>query len=536
MRWRRWPVILWCALCGSLLFGCEYRVVRDPSILVRALPNDPATLNPITARDGYEQIVNGYVMERLLEMDVDTYELIPGLAERWEVSPDHLTYTFYLRRGVRWHDGQPFTADDVIYSFERINDPAVGAAHLMSYFVKSGITRAEKLDDHTVRFFLERPYFFALETLGGILAIVPQHVFATGGDFRKHPAGRHPIGTGPMRFVEWKTGRHITLTRNDDYWGKAMPFRGIHFAIISDEGVAFQALKKAQIDYAGIRPTQWAKQSDSARFAERFRKFKYYGFSFGYGYVGWNIRHPILQDKHVRQALTMLIPRDDLVKYFLYDVADVADGPFHPYSGQHDPSIAPWPYDHLLAKQLLKTRGWEDHDGDGWLDKDGQIFRLSLLYPGGAQIWNATANIMRENFRKAGIELAVRSMEWSVFQETIQDKQFDLYFAAWGVPYEGDPYQLWHSSQIEGGSNYINYANAEVDQIIEQGRAEFDPVKRNALYQRMHRILHEEQPYTFLYRSPSLVTVHHRFTDVRLHRAGLDEREWGIGPSEPLVQ
>lgn len=516
--------------------SCQFRVERDPNVMVRYFNSDPQSLNPITGTDVYSLVANQFVMETLLEQDNTTRKMIPKLAARWDESPDHLQYTFFLRTDVRWHDDHPFTAADVVYSFNAINDPKVGAGHLKSYYLKAGIVEAIALDDHTVRFRLERPYFLALDFLGG-MPIVAKHVFDDGTPFRGHPANRHPIGTGPLRFVEWVSGRHITLTRHEAYWGRPLQFTGMVYRIIFDQGVAFQALKKGQVDYAGVRPIQWARQTDSPKFLERFIKYAYLPETAGYAYIGWNMRHPVLQERAVRQALTMLTPRDQILKALQFGQGQVTTGPFYPLGPQHDASVPAWPYDPKRAKRLLREAGWVDSDHDGIREKNGKPLHITFVYPGPHRLYDALGNILREDLAKAGIHADVQSMEWTVFLKTIDEKKFDAYFGAWGGGgFEMDPHQVWHSSQIEDGSNYVQFASAEVDALIDRARQEFDPPTRHALYQRMHRILHDEQPYTFLFVSPALAVRHHRFTNVTVYPNGPDLAEWGVGPSEALVQ
>lgn len=524
-----WLLVSW--LSG----GCQYRVERDPDVLVYYLSSDPQSLNPIVATDVNQNIVNEFVIETLLRRTNANFNLEPLLAERWEESPDHLHYTFYVRRGVQWHDHQPFTARDVLYSFERINDPNVGAAHLSSYFQKSGISGAELLDDFTIRFNLDRPYVFALETIA-FMPIVPRHVFDNGEDFRKHAANRAPIGTGPMRFAEWKTARQIRVEPFADYWGPPMTLRGVVYKIINDQWVAFQALKKGEIDVSGVRSIQWAKQTDSAAFRRRFTKTEYEPYSAGYSYIGWNLRRPLFADRRVRQALTMLIPRETLIQKLFFGSGHVTTGPFYEHGPQHDPTLHPWPYAPERALALLAEAGWTDHDGDGVRDKDGVPFQFTFLYPGPSRTVDNLSSIIREDMRKIGIVVEVRQMEWSVFLQTTHDHQFDAVFGGWSGDYESDPHQIWHSSQQAEGSNYLGFANAEVDRLIEAARVEFDPERRNALYHQMERILHEEQPCTFLFTFTSRLVRHQRFTNVHVYPGGVDMREWGLGPSEALYQ
>lgn len=526
-------VVLSCVV--FFLPGCDFKVVRDPNIVVRTLGSDPPGLNPITSNASGTAVVNRMVVEQLARRSAATNEWIPVLAESWEPALDHLSYTFILRDGVRWHDGAPFTANDVVYSFERINDPKVGAGHLQQQFGDAGITKIERVGERGVRFLLERPYVFAFDALAE-MPILPKHLFDNGEDLRTNPHTRHPIGTGPMRFVEWKTGRIIRLERNDQYWGEPTQYQGMVFKIIPDQHVSFQALKKGQIDVAGLSGLAWAKQTDSKKFNKRFQKLRFLSDSSGFFYIGWNAKHPILKDKRVRRALTMLTPREQFRDSVFFGAAKIATGPFAPGSPQRDRSITPIAFDPIRAARLLDQAGVRDHDGDGIRDRDGTPFAITLLLPGASRVYTAMSNILRENFAAVGIDLNIRTLEWSVFLKTTSEGDFDAYIAGWSGATEADPYQIWHSSQRATGSNRVDFNHAEADDLLDAARVEFDPVHRNAMYHRLHQILHDEQPYTFLFNFYASAAVHRRFTNVVVHPGGLDYREWGVGPSEELVQ
>lgn len=517
------------------LAGCNYRVERDPNIIVRYFSSDPQVLNPIISTDENSSIILDYIMESLLELDPKTSEYIGRLAKSWDVSEDHLQYTFHINKNVHWHDGVPFTAQDIVYSFERINDPKVGAAHMMSYFSKSGIRKAIAIDDYTIRFELANPYVFALRTIG-FMPIVPKHIYDVKEyEFRKNPANRAPIGTGPMKFVEWQTGKYVKLIANHEYWRKLPDWKGMTFKLISDQGVAFQAMKKREIDVTGVRSIQWARQLNSPAIEKYFKKMKYFSESAGYAYIGWNLKRKILSDKNVRRALTMLVPQEKIIESLFFGEGEVITGPFHPRGPQYDHDLKPWPYDPKFASQLLDRAGWSTRDSDGYRVKDGKRFELTVIYPGPSRSYNAMSNIVRENFKRAGIALEVQRMEWTVFLKTISSKKYDCYFGGWTGLLENDPYQIWHSSQNKG-SNYISYNNPKVDGLILQARVEFDETKRAKLYQRIHKYLYEDQPYTFLFAFPTLAVRHHRFTNVEIYSGGLDYTEWKVGKSEPLYQ
>ena len=491
--------------------------------LVDQLSAEPSTLNPIVATDAYSASIDSYIYESLLKRNEKTLELEPVLAERWEISEDHLTYTFYLKKNVFWQDGKPFTARDVQFSFDRIRDPKVDAAHLRNYY--RDIKELDVLDDYTVRFRYRVPYFLALEFCGGI-PIVPAHVFKEGDDFNQHPTGRSPIGTGPYRFLEWRTGEEVVLVRNENYWGEQPYLNRIVFKVISDATVALQVLKQGGLDTMGLTPIQWVKQTENKRFEENYRKFKYYQPR--YTYIGWNMRKPLFSDRRVRQAMTMLVDRDMILKKILFGLGTVVTGPFYINSPEYNTDVKPYPYDPQAAVALLKSAGWEDRNGDGILEKDGVPFQFEFLIASASKFAEQLATILQENLKQVGIRMTIRKLEWAVFIQKIDEHNFDACTLAWSMGWESDPYQIWHSSQADKGSNFVGFSNAEADRIIDAARQEFDKDKRNELYHRFHEIVHEEQPYTFLFTLESLETVSDRFRNVNLYPMGLVPREWWV--------
>lgn len=490
--------------------------------LIRHLSAEPGTLNPIIVTDAYGSQIDGNIYESLLRRDPKTLKFIPELAHSWEVSPDHLVYTFHLRKNVLWQDGKPFTAKDLKFSFDRIMDPKVDAAPLRNYY--RDIKKLEVIDPYTVRFTYRQPYFRALEFCGSI-PIVPSHLFGKG-DFNSHPIGRHPVGTGPFKFVKWDTGKEIVLERNEKYWGKKPFIKKIIYKIITDNTVALQVLKQGGLDFMGLRPIQWVKQTKSKRFNKHFQKLKY--FLPSYNYIGWNLRREYFKDKRVRKALTMLVDRKGILKDILYNLGVIVTGPFYVNSPDYDKNIKPYPYDPKQAEKLLKESGWVDHDGDGIRDKDGKEFSFEFLISAGSKFAEQLATILKESFKKHGIVMTIRRLEWAVFIQQIDSREFDACTLGWSMGWESDPYQVWHSSQAKKGSNFVGFVNKEADEIMEKARREFNPAKRHTLYHRFHEIVHEEQPYTFLFTLNALVAVDKRFHNVKVYPMGLEPREWWV--------
>jgi len=488
------------------------------------LSAEPTTLNPITATDVYESIVNGYIYETLIERDKESLKLKPLLAYKWVVSKDKLKYTFYIRKGIKWHDGEELTADDVIFSFQKIKDPKVDAPHLRNYY--KDVEKVEKIDKYTVNFTYKKPYFLALEFCGG-MPIVPKHIFEKG-DFNTHPNNRHPIGTGPYIFEKWETGREIVLKRNPNYWKKKPNIKKIIFKIITDDTVALQLLKREDLDLTGLRPIQFVRQTESKKFKKRFKKLKFY--TPNYYYIGWNLRKPYFKDRRVREALTHLIDRETILNNILFGLGKITTGPFYYFSDAYDKDIKPYEYNPEKAKELLKEAGWIDSNNDGILDKDGIDFKFTFLISSASKFAEQLGIIIKEEFKKVGIIVEIKKLEWATFIQQIDERKFDAVTLGWSMGVEQDPYQIWHSSQAEQGSNFVGFKNKRVDELIEKARTEFNPEKRNKMFKEIHRIIHYEQPYTFLFCSMGLVALHKRFQNTKVYniRPGFDITDWYV--------
>ncbi len=494
----------------------------DGGWLVRRLSSEPATLNPVTATDVYESTVNNFIYESLLKRDNRTLDLVPLLAESWEVSQNKLQYIFTLRAGLKWQDGTPLTSRDVVFTFDTVKDPKVDAPHLRNYF--RNLEKVEALDDRKVRFTYSEPYFKTLEMIGG-MGILPKHIFSDG-DFNTHPAGRKPMGTGPYRFVKWDTGKEIILERNEDYWGEKPHLKKMVFKIITDETVSLQVLKRGEMDLMGLTPIQWVRQTKGKKFIRMFDKLQYY--LPGYSFIGWNQKRPFFSDRRVRTAMTMLIDRELVLEKLRYGFGRVVTGNFFFESPDYNKGIEPWSYDLEKAKRLLEEAGWKDTDGDGIRDREGIPFRFEFTISSGSQFAEQMATILKDSLEKTGIEMNIRPLEWALFTKVLNDRAFDSVILGWSLPVEADPFQVWHSSQAEKGSNFIGFENAEADMIIDEARVTFDRTKRIQLYRRFHQILHDEQPYTFLFVNKSLVALDKRFDNVTVYPLGLDPTEWNV--------
>jgi peptide/nickel transport system substrate-binding protein len=483
---------------------------RGGTLVVR-MYSEPPSLNKITDSDyATTLMLDRKVYESLAELDADRhpdYPLKPLLAESWSVSEDGLTFTFKVRRGVRWHDGRPFSGKDVVATIEKILDPKVRAMHLRNQFELLESVRTAPGDDFTVVANYREPYFLALRSLA-TLPIYPKHLLDEAGDMLKHPIHRAPVGTGPFRFEQWITADRITFVRHEDYWGRKAWLDRIVYRLVENPTVAFQLLQQGQFDlYLMLQPAQWVKEMPKVEsLRENYHRVRF--FHPNYAWIGWNTRRPFFADRNVRLAMTYLMDREGMRRSFLYGLDRPTTCHFYSESSSCDPSLEPRPYDPELAVRLLDESGWVDSDGDGIRDRDGVPFRFTFLITSSSVFLGKLAPYLQQELRKVGIAMDIKRVEWALFTQMLREQEFDVCSLLWGnTDVVSDPFQIWHSSQAASGSNYISYANPELDRLIEEARRELDDERRSALYRRLGRILYDENPYTFLYTRPSLDAV-----------------------------
>lgn len=482
--------------------------------LVVGTIGEPSNLIPILASDSSSHDVAGNVFNGLVKYDKNL-ELVGDLAESWRVSPDGLTITFTLRRGVKWHDGTEFTSRDVLYTYRVTIDPKTPTAYAEDF---KQVKTAEAPDRYTFRVTYGKPFAPALASWG--VGILPAHLLE-GKDITKSELSRHPVGTGPYRFKEWVAGQKLVLEAFPDYFeGRAYIDRYV-YRIIPDTSTMYLELKASGLDMMGLTPVQYARQTDTPDFRARFNKFRYPASA--YTYLGYNLRNPLFADRRVRQAIACAISKEELIHGVLLGLGQVAHGPFKPGTWAHNPGVRDFGYDPARAKSLLAEAGWREAGPDGILMKDGKPFSFTILTNQGNDQRLKTAQIIQRRLAKVGIEVKIRVLEWaSLLTNFIDKRNFDALIMGWTIPQDPDIFDVWHSSKTGPKElNFIGFKNAEVDRLIEEGRRTFDQEKRQRCYWRIQEILAREQPYTFLFVPDALPAVNARFRGIEPAPAGI---------------
>jgi peptide/nickel transport system substrate-binding protein len=494
---------------------------------IEASIGEPSNLLPVLASDSASSSINGLVYNGLVRYDKDL-KLEGELAESFTVSPDGLTLTFHLRPGVKWHDGASFTAADVLFTYQTYIDPNTPTAYAESY---RQVARAEAPDDLTFVVHYAQPYAPALESWG--VSILPRHLLQ-GKDITKSPLARAPVGTGPFRFVEWKSGEKVVLEANPDYFEGRPYIRRVVYRVIPDLSTQFLELQSGGLDFMGLTPIQYQTQTDNPAFLRQFNKYRY--LAFGYSYLGFNLNRPLFQDRRVRQALAHALDKQELIDGVLLGLGQAATGPYKPDTWVYNGSVRRYAHDPGRARALLAEAGWSDHDGDGILDKDGQPFAFTIVTNQGNDLRVKSGEILQRRFREVGIEVKLRVIEWASFlKEFIEPGNFDATILGWTGGPEPDQYDIWHSSKTGPRQlNFIGYKNSEVDALLENGRRTFDQAERKKYYDRFQEILAEDQPYIFLYVGEALPVIARRFRGVEPAPAGIRHNfiKWYVPASE----
>ncbi len=438
------------------------------------------------------------------EIETQVHAQLPDLFPVVEHNP---IIDFQLRKGVRFHDGHEFDAEDVKFTYEAIMDPKNLSPRTSDF---EPIKFVKVLDTHRVRVVYKRLFSPAINAW--MMGILPEHLLnaeamqqemekrelsdaaRTAFGMRDSQFNRAPVGSGSYQFVEWQSDEFIHLARFEKYWEGPAEYHDFFMRIIPDlftQEVEFHA---GALDYYGAQPHQVSRYREDAK----YQNFSSLGF--GYSYIGYNNRRPLFADPQVRKALGMAINVGDFIKYLLYGEGEPITGPYPKNTQWYDPSVPPLPYDPEGAKAILMSLGWTPN-ADGWLEKDGKVFEFNLITNNGNPIRKNIMTIAQNAWKKIGVKCNTQVFEWAVFlKDFVNTAQFDAVVLGWSMGVDPDLFQLWHSSEAGPQQlNFVGYNNPKSDDLIVRIRQEYDVTRQREMTHQLHQQIHEDQPYTFLY-------------------------------------
>jgi peptide/nickel transport system substrate-binding protein len=449
--------------------------------------SDPVP-NPISAPGGLASIFgNKLLFNGLIRYNSKTLNPEGDLAERWDFSADGKELTFKLRSGVKWHDGQPFTAEDVKFTFDTMLDTKVTARFRSNI---RGVTEAQVIDPLTVKLKLSASLPSLPIQLGYNVLMVPKHLLQ-GKDLNA-PTDflKKPIGTGPFKIVEYTPGSTMTVERNEAFHFGAPLLDRITLRVIPDINSQLAQMKSGELDFMLMEPDQAASLGGSSNIVvQNAAQVNYY-------YIAYNNSRPYFADKAVRQALTMAVNREEIVKSILGGAGRVAYGPINPLlAWAHTDDVQKWPYNPEMAKQQLDAAGWKVGAG-GIREKDGQKLAFELIVDRGNTTRESTAAVAQQAWKNIGADVKINTMEFNASLERLQKGDYDT-IVEWFIT-APDPDLLAYYG-TGGTSNFWKYSNPQVDTLLDQARSEIDQTKRGALYKEFLKLIAEDQPMLFTY-------------------------------------
>ena len=472
---------------------------------------EPINLIPALASDSASHNVTQYIYNGLVKYDKDL-NLVGDLAEKWELSDDNKVITFYLKKGVKWHDGEEFTAEDVKFTYEFMVSDDTATVYDGDF---RSIESVEIIDDYTVKIYYKEAYATSLSSWG--IWMMPKHALVDKPG--RSPLQRKPIGTGPYKLEKWTAGQSIRLTSFYDYFEGRPKIEKIFIRVIPNQTTQYLELLNGSIDIMAMTPKQEATDTKVEKYQNNYNTYSYLDFS--YSYIGYNLRKAPFNQKEVRRALTYAVDKQAIIDGLLYGKGYAADGPYQPNSYWYNKNVEKLNYNIEKSKELLAEAGFKDSDGDGFLDYKGKKFTIELMINQGNDVRAKIAEMVQHSWAQIGIDVQIRPLEWATMLSATRKGEFDAVVLGWSTPLDPDQYDIWASERCKNGQNYVCYKNEEVDNLLIAGRQEFNKEKRKKYYDKLQDILAEEQPYTFLYFPYAHIALNKRFLNVSPSKAGI---------------
>jgi peptide/nickel transport system substrate-binding protein len=410
------------------------------------------------------------------------YTPVPDLAEKWD-NPDDKTWVFHLRQGVKFHDGSDFTASDVKFTYESVLDQAFASPFRAFYL---SVDKVEATDKNTVTFTLKTPFAPFLSYMD--LAIVPQAaVQKLGADF-----GTKPVGTGPFKVDRWTTGDTIELSANDSFFGGRPNLDRVRVKVVPDNSGRVVGLESGDLDFvqSPVSPQDVSRVQSAAKLKVDRTP------AAGYTYVNLNCADPILADKKVRQALSHLINKQQIIDTIYKGIGKPANGPIVPGMWAYSADVPSYDYNPDKAKQLLEEAGWKAA-ADGMRSKDGQKLSLTVRTHSEDPDRKQLIQVLQSEFQKVGIDATTSTVEFPAFFQDMQDGKYQVGVIGWLNLSDPDR-ATFRQFTVDGTANYGKYKNDQVDKLLKDARSTLDQSRAKTLYADAVRQIVDDAPYIFV--------------------------------------
>jgi len=476
--------------------------------LVDAMSGEPSGLIAMMAGESSASAIASNIFNSLLKYDKNL-ELTGELAQSWDVSSDQKTITFHLKPNLKWADGHALTSDDVLFTWKTVTDDKTRSPYGADYKL---VKKAEAPNPSTFKVTYEAPYAPALDSWSS-LHILPKHLLQ-GQDINNTSFSRNPVGSHYYQLDQWKKGESITLKRNHNGTQGQAKIDRLISRIIPDRAAQFLELMADNIDSMSLNSIQYARIFPARPdLTAKIAQYKELGNS--YTYLGFNLKRKPFDDVRVRQAINYAIDKQEIIDGVLLGLGLPVASPYKPGTRWSNPKLQPYPYDPQKAIALLKEAGFEDHDHDGILDKDGKPLSFEILTNQNKER-EMSAVLVQRRLKEIGIDVKIRVVEWATFiSRFIKTGDFNVVLLGWGLGLEPDQFNIWHSSQQAPGQfNFIGYHNTHVDQLLEAGRLELNPDKRMKIYHEFAEVLLADSPVVFLFAGYGLPAINKRVNGI----------------------
>jgi len=484
-------------------------IYLSASSLHLSISSSPSRLNPILATDSASGEIAGWVFNSLVKYDKDA-KIVPDLAKEWHFV-DKKTLIFKLKENIKWSDGKPFGADDVVFTYKLITSPKVFTPYADEFrYVKDVI----KIDNYTIKVLYKKPYFKALNTW--MTSIVPKHILENEKEIMTSSFNQHPIGTGPYTIDGFEINKDIVLKANKNYYIHKPYIKKIIYHYIPDPATNFLMLKTKKLDVGGLSPLQVERQLDSD-FKSYYNIFE--KISNGYTYLGFNLKNKKFKNPLIREAIDLAIDKKELVDILFFGHGKVCNGPFMPGTWAYNPDIKS-SFNPQKAKKILKSLGY---------DKE-HPFEFTITTNSNNDTRVYAVQIIQHQLAKVGIKVHIRTMEWQAFLNTVvMPRNFEAVVLGWGLSLSPDAYSIWHSEGAKkGGFNFVNYKNEKVDKLIKEAEVTIEQQKLSKIYKEIFKLIVKDHPYVFLYIPNSITAVNKKIKNVSPSIIGVmhNEIDW----------
>lgn len=475
--------------------------------MVNAMIGEPSSLISMIAGEAPSSAISANIFNTLLKYNQDL-DLTGELVENWQVSTDQKTITFKLKPNLKWADGKPLTSADVLWTWQAVTDDKNGSPYASDYQL---VKNAEAPDPLTFRVTYQEPFAPAMDSWAG-LQILPKHLLE-GQDLHTTGFTHKPVGSNFYKLDSWTAGQNLQLSRNPTSVLGPANIDKLVSRIIPDNSAQFLELMAGNIDSMGLDPTQFSRIVPARpKLNESLNLYKELGN--GYIYMGFNLKRKPFDDVRVRKAINYAIDKQEIIDGVYLGLGINIASPYKPGTRWSNPNLSNYAYNPEQAKALLNEAGYLLNE-DGYMARDGKLLSFEIITNQNKER-EKSAVLIQRRLKAIGIKVNIRSIEWASFiSRFIKTGDFDVVILGWGLGLDPDQFNIWHSSQQGGDKfNFIGYNNPHVDKLLEQGRKELDPNKRQAIYHEFANVLLEDSPIVYLSAGYGLSAIHKRIKGI----------------------